>query len=153
MREKGSEMGNASRQYATFYLGELFFGVEVCQVQEVLRHQEMTCVPLAPDVVEGLINLRGQIVTAVDMRQKFGLNRRPAGKAPMNMVVRTDDGAASLLVDEIGDVIEAPEDSFELPPDNIPPGRRELIDGVYKLQHGLLMVLNTERALAVARTD
>ncbi len=153
MPEKGTEMGKASRQYATFFLDDLFFGVEVCRVQEVLRHQEMTRIPLAPDVVEGLINLRGQIVTAVDMRQKFGLTRRPAGRSPMNMVVRTDDGAASLLVDEIGDVIEAPEDSFELPPDNVPGARRELIDGVYKLPHGLLMVLNTERVLAVARAD
>lgn len=156
MGEKGESAKTAapaSRQYATFFVDELYFGIEVCQVQEVLRYQEMTRVPLAPEVVEGLINLRGQIVTAVDMRRKFGLAPRQAGRSPMNMVVRSEDGAVSLLVDEIGDVLEVAQSSFEPPPDNLPERQRELIHGVHKLSGRLLMVLNTDRALAMPRPN
>ena len=87
-------------------MADLFFGVDVLRVQEVLRFQPMTRVPQAPDVIEGLINLRGQIVTAIDMRRRLKLAARRGDQAPMNMVVRTEDGAVSLLVDEIGDVLD-----------------------------------------------
>jgi purine-binding chemotaxis protein CheW len=138
-----------SRQYATFFVGGLFFGVEVPEVQEVLRYQEMTRVPRAPEVIEGLINLRGQIVTAVDMRKRLGLPPRPNGEPPMNLVVRSDDGAVSLLVDEIGDVIEVGREDFEGTPDNMGAGQRELIEGVYKLEGRLLLVLATERTIQI----
>jgi len=139
-----------SRQYATFSVGSLFFGIEVLQVQEVLRYLEMTRVPFAPGVIEGLINLRGQIVTAVDMRSRLGLAKRPEGETPMNMVVRADDGAVSLLVDEIGDVLEVHADSYEPVPDNLPREQRELTRGIYKLEGRLLLVLDTERVLQTA---
>ena len=137
----------SSRQYATFYVGDMYFGVEVLKVQEVLRYQEMTRVPLAPPVIEGLINLRGQIVTAVDMRRTLRLKPRAAGRTPMNMVVRSEDGAVSLLVDEIGDVVEPPGDSYESAPETMRPEQKEVIDGVYKLDGKLLLVLNTDRVL------
>jgi purine-binding chemotaxis protein CheW len=135
--------------YSTFFVGGLFFGIEVLEVQEVLRYQEMTLVPLAPHVIEGLINLRGQIVTAIDMRRRLRLEPRAPGKTPMNMVVRSEDGAVSLLVDEIGDVIEAPRESFEAPPETMRPEEREIIDGVCKLQGRLMLVLNTRQALRI----
>jgi len=137
----------AARQYATFYVEDLFFGIEVLKVQEVLRYQEMTRVPSAPEVIQGLINLRGQIVTAVDMRRRLGVKKRGNEETPMNMVVRSDDGAVSLLVDEIGDVLEVSADSYEPVPENVPQGQRELIRGVYKLEGRLLLVLDTERVL------
>jgi purine-binding chemotaxis protein CheW len=136
-----------NRQYSTFYVDDLFFGIEVHQVQEVLRYLEMTPVPLAPNVIEGLINLRGQIVTAVDMRRRLGLRQRAEGETPMNIVVRSEDGAVSLLVDEIGDVLDVPAESYEHAPDNMPPERREMIEGVYKLDGRLLLALDTERVL------
>ena len=95
------------------------FGVDAQTVQEVIRYQEMTRVPKAPPSVSGLINLRGQIVTAIDLRTRLGLKPRAAGKLPMNVVVRSDDGAVSLLVDQIGDVIEVDADNFETPPDTL----------------------------------
>ena len=98
-------------------------------------------------MIEGLINLRGQIVTAVDMRQRLGFPSRRPDETPMNMVVRSDDGAVSLLVDEIGDVLEVRRDDFESAPDSMPAGQREMIEGVYKLEGRLLLVLNTERVL------
>src|SRR3954454_4627156 len=101
-------------QYCTFYLDGSYFGLDVLHVQEVIRHQEMTRVPLAPPVVRGLINLRGQIVTALDLRRRLELPDRPADQPPpVNVVVRTDDGAVSLLVDDIGDVLVVDEALFE----------------------------------------
>ncbi|HEY4360525.1 MAG TPA: chemotaxis protein CheW [Bryobacteraceae bacterium] len=139
-----------SAQFATFFVADLFFGVEVLRVQEVLRFQQMTRVPRAPDVIEGLINLRGQIVTAVDMRRRLGLPAREGDQTPMNMVVRTDEGAVSLLVDEIGDVLDVEETVYERPPDNLDPAARELIRGVYKLKDRLLLVLDAERTVDLA---
>ena len=117
------------------------------RVQEVLRFQQMTRVPQAPDVIEGLINLRGQIVTAIDMRRRLGLPTRAGGETPMNIVVRTEDGAISLLVDEIGDVLDVNSATHERPPENLDPSARELIRGVYKLKERLLLVLDAERTV------
>jgi len=133
------------RQLCTFFLGGLCFGVDVTKIQEVIRYQEMTRVPLASDVVRGLINLRGQIVTAIDMRKRLDL---PIGQnEPMNVVVRSDDGAVSLLVDDIGDVVEVEEAAFERPPETMPSRARALVRGVYKLNDRLLLVLDTEKAV------
>jgi purine-binding chemotaxis protein CheW len=123
--------------------------VEVEKVQEVIRYQKMTRVPLAPAVVRGLINLRGQIVTAIDLRRRLKLRERTAADLPMNVVVRHEDGAVSLLVDEIGDVLEVDEEAFERPPETLDRKARELICGVYKLENGLLHVLDTDKAVSV----
>jgi purine-binding chemotaxis protein CheW len=153
---KGKEQTDLSaedtRQYSTFFVGDLFFGVEVLRVQEVLRYQEMTRVPLAPDVVEGLINLRGQIVAAIDMRRRLELTPRAAGRTPLNMVVRSEDGVVSLLVDEIGDVLEVKSDSFEMPPDNVSGVARDLVQGVHKLKDRLLLILDTEKTIDLSVT-
>lgn len=136
-----------ARQYCTFFLDSYYFGIDVLQVQEVIRYQEMTRVPLAPAVVRGLINLRGQIVTAIDLRRRLDLPDRPEGLLPVNVVLRTDDGAVSLLVDEIGDVQHVPEDSFERPPETLRGAARELIRGAYKLADRLLLALDLDRLL------
>lgn len=149
-----SETARINREYATFFVDGLFFGIDVLKVQEVLRYQEMTQVPLAPGVIEGLINLRGQIVTAVDMRRRLQLQPRAEGQTPMNTVVRTQEGAAvSLLVDEIGDVVEADAETFESVPDNVVPAARELIQGVYKLKDRLLLILDTEKTIDIAAKE
>jgi purine-binding chemotaxis protein CheW len=142
-------MSMASQQFCTFFVADLYFGVEVLRVQEVIRSLEMTRVPLAPPAVQGLINLRGQIVTALDMRTRLGLERRPPERPPMNVVVRTDDGAISLLVDEIGDVIETSDETFERPPETMPVAAKGLIHGVYKLPKRLLLVLDSQKATSL----
>jgi purine-binding chemotaxis protein CheW len=149
------ELAQASGQFSTFYVADMFFGVDVLHVQEVLRSQQMTPVPQAPDVIEGLINLRGQIVTAIDMRRRLRLPQRSGEHAPMNIVVRTVDGAVSLLVDEIGDVLDMDSATYERPPDNLDPAAKNLIRGVYKLKDQLLLVLDEERTvdLAIGRAD
>jgi len=137
-------------QYCTFYLDGHYFGLDVRRVQEVIRYQQMTQVPLAHPAVRGLINLRGQIVTAIDLRRRLDFAERPAEQQPLNVVVQTDDGAVSLLVDEIGDVLEVSEDSFERPPETLRGTARELILGAYKLPEGLLLILDTERTVSLS---
>ncbi|MBX7078327.1 MAG: chemotaxis protein CheW [Nannocystaceae bacterium] len=139
-------MAPQTRQLCTFSLGELLFGVAVTHVQEVIRYQEMTSVPLAPALIRGLINLRGQIVTALDMRARLGLPARE-GELPMNVVLRTTDGVVSLLVDEIGDVVQADESAFERVPETTDGILREIVSGVYKLDRRLLLLLDVERVM------
>lgn len=136
-----------ARQFCTFFLGNDFFGVDVQQVQEVLRYQHQTRVPLAPKAIKGLINLRGQIVTAMDLRCRLDLGDRADNALPMNVVVRTEDGAVSLLVDAIGDVVEVNDEDFEPPPETVQGVARELILGTYKLPDRLLLILDTDKAV------
>lgn len=136
-------------QFCTFYLDKLLFGVELKGVQEVIRSLDMTRVPLAPQVVSGLINLRGQIVTAVDLRRRLELEAAPPGTPVMNVVVRSVDGAVSLRVDEIGDVVEVEESTFEPAPETLRPSVRNIILGIHKLKGQLLHVLDTEKACQI----
>lgn len=145
-----TQTDNGSAQYATFFLDGLYFGIAVLSVQEVIRHQEMTPIPLAPAVVRGLINLRGQIVTAFDLRTRLGLAPRPDGELPMNVVVRTGDGAVSLLVDEIDDVVEVSAEQFEQAPETVRSKVDGLVTGVYKLPARLLLILDVERTVDIS---
>jgi purine-binding chemotaxis protein CheW len=135
-----------SSQFCTFYLDKLLFGVELKGVQEVIRSLDITSVPLAPRVVSGLIKLRGQIVTAVNLRQRLELELAAPGMAVMNVVVRSVDGAVSLQVDEIGDVVEVEESSFEPAPETLRASVRSFILGIHKLNGRLLHVLDIEKA-------
>jgi purine-binding chemotaxis protein CheW len=138
----------ASRQFCTFYLGERYYGLDVLRVQEIVRSQPLTRVPLAHPMVRGLINLRGQIVTALDLRLRLGLPPLEAGE-PMNVVVQTSEGAVSLLVDEVGDVLEVADEQFEPPPDTLRQSSRDMIQGAYKLAGQLLVILDADRVIAV----
>lgn len=138
-----------TKQLCTFQLANQSFAVDALTVQELIRLQPMTRVPKSPDSVRGLINLRGQIVTAIDLRSRLGLGQLEAGRQPMNVVVRSDDGAVSLLVDQIGDVIEVDDSCFESPPDTLHGTAREFIRGAYKLADRLLLLLDCELAVHV----
>jgi len=136
-------------QYCTFRVADLFFGVPVEEVQEVLRHQPMTPVPRAAPAVTGLINLRGQIVTAVDLRVRLGLPPREPGSLPMNVIVRNRGEVVSLLVDDIGDVIDTAGVESEPAPSNMPPEVRDVVAGVRPLDEVILLVLEADRAVDV----
>src|SRR5437899_11548150 len=139
-------------QYCTFYLDGHYFGLDVLKVQEIIRYQEMTRVPLASPVVRGLINLRGQIVPALDLRRRLELPERAAEEQPLNVVVATDDGPVSFLVDQIGDVLEVGEEQFEAAPNTLRGPLRQLIGGAYKLPERLLLVLEPETLIGPAAT-
>lgn len=133
--------------YCTFTVDRYFFGVTVDQVQEVIRHQRMTRVPLASPEISGLINLRGQIVTAIDLRRRLGLPPAPADWRTMSVLIKTPDGAISLQVDQIEDVLEVAEETIERPPETLQGHVRQLITGASKLKHRLLLLLDTAKTI------
>lgn len=138
-------------QLATFYLDDYLFAVPVTQVQEVLKQQPHTPTPGAPASVAGLINLRGQVVTALDLRRRLGMPPlQPVDgevRQSINVVVRTRSEVWSLIVDRIGDVINVTEEQFEPPPDTLHGPLRDLIVGAYKLEGPLLLQLDVDRAM------
>ena len=138
-----------SKQFATFFLDSIMFGIDVQKVQEIIRYQEMTPVPLAPEAVRGLINLRGQIITAIDLRQRLGLPAREQTVRPMNVVVHSSDGVVSLLVDRIGDVLELQSSDYENTPVTLDGTTLEMVSGVYKLKENLMLVLDADHAVQV----
>lgn len=129
------------------FVGDLCFGVEVAQIQEVTHGGTLTRLPLASSRVSGLLNLRGQIVAVTDLRRCLDLDERPEGAAPVHLILQTEDGCISLLVDRVGDVIDVDEGDFELPPATMRGRVRELIRGAYKLEEGLLLALDTSQIL------
>jgi purine-binding chemotaxis protein CheW len=135
------------KKISTFYLDRFWFGVEAEHVQEVVRHQVITPVPLAPTAIRGLINVRGQLLTALDLRQRLGLPERPANKLPVNLVIRRGDETVSLLVDAIGDVVEVGDLMFERPPSTLTGAARDVIRGSYKLCDELLLLLDSEKVM------
>ena len=136
-----------SGQLATFRLDGDLYGVEVEHVQEVLKSQGLTRVPLAPPAVAGLINLRGQVVTAIELRERLGRPPRPEGTDAVVIVVRLHGEAVSLLVDSIADVVDVAAGDFETPPDTLDGAARDLIRGAFKLDGHLLLALDVNRAV------
>ena len=134
------------KQICTFWLGNRLFGIDVLKIQEVIRFQDVTEVPLAPAAVRGLLNLRGAIVSALDLRARIGMEPQEGDVTPCNIVCQIGDGLASLLVDRIGDVVEIDQSQLEPPPETVRGPARDLIEAVCKLPSNLLMVLNVERA-------
>lgn len=137
----------ATRQLVTFRIEDAWLCTDVDRVQEVLRTPEMTRVPLASEAIQGLINLRGQIVTSVDVRQCLGMAQRPDDVDPMSVMMHTADGAVSYLVDQIGDVLRVEESLFEEPPETLDPAVRHFINGAFKLEDRLLLEIDGERIL------
>jgi purine-binding chemotaxis protein CheW len=137
-----------SGQLATFRLDGDLYGVEVEHVQEVLRSQGLTRVPLAPPAVAGLINLRGQVVTAIELRERLGRPPRAEGTDAVVIVVRLRGEAVSLLVDSIDDVVDVEATDFEAPPDTLEGQARDLIRGAYKLDGQLLLALDVHKAVS-----
>jgi purine-binding chemotaxis protein CheW len=132
----------ASRQICTFIVDKLHLGVDVIHVQEVLRSQEMTEVPLAPAAVRGLINLRGQIVTALDMRQRLKINSPAPEEPPMNVIVQSSGTTVSLLVDSIGDVEDVVDEWLEPAPETLDLETKGIVTAVCKLNRSLLLVVD-----------
>lgn len=134
-----------SVQYCTFELGPLLLGVEARSVQEVLRLQPITPVPLAPSFVRGLMNLRGQIVLVVDLCKRMGEPQSPDAVRPINVLTRTPSGLVSLLADRIGDVLDVEPDQFDPVPDTLQGPAREVLTGALRLPDRLLLLLDPQR--------
>ena len=137
-----------SKQYATFWLADALYGIEVERVREVLRQQDITHVPLAPTTVAGLINLRGQVVTTIDLRERLDLRHDDGDEQPMLVVVLVAGESIALLVDRIGGVVDVADEQFEPPPDTLIGPARDLVRGAYKLEAQLLLSLDVDTAVA-----
>lgn len=125
------------------------YAISVLDVQEVIKPHSLTKVPLSPDYVKGLINLRGQIVTSISLRKLFQMDDREAGEEHMNIIVRNSESLYALMVDEILDVIDVDEEKFENIPETINEEIKKYIKGVYKLEENLLILLDLEKVLSV----
>lgn len=134
-------------QFCTFFLGDELYGLDVLKVQEIVQPHVMTPVPLAHRAIRGMINLRGQIVMAVDLRRQLGMPECRDFRDQFNVVVDSDDGAISLLVDEIGEVVSVKQEQFERSPETLAGPARELVTGVYKLQDKLLLALDLKKVV------
>ena len=132
--------------YATFWVGDMYFGVNATTVQEVLRSQSLTRVLGSSPDVKGLLNLRGQVVVALDLRERLGIAPRETDAELLNVVAVTPHGAVSFLVDEIGDVLDADDEELEAPPETLGEPTRSLVTGVHKLDGQLLLILDVTRA-------
>jgi purine-binding chemotaxis protein CheW len=131
-------------QVVTFASGDYQFGIDVLSVQEVLKHQEMTPVPLAPLEICGLINLRGNIVTAIGIRERLGLQAADSRDDQMNLIVSLRDGTASLIVDNVGDVLTLDRARYRAKPTTLKAPLSAVVTGVYELDDGLLLLLDAQ---------
>lgn len=137
------------RRFCTFYLGGRQFGFEVDRVQEVINFQPITRVPHAPPVIAGLISLRGLILLTLDLRIRLAIASEHPDRRPKILILRGDEGALGLLVDEIGPVLDVAEECFERIPETVGAEARDMILGAYKLEGGLLLALDPERSTDV----
>ncbi|MCP3989467.1 MAG: purine-binding chemotaxis protein CheW [Actinomycetia bacterium] len=131
-------------QLCTFRLGPLYLGIDVLDVREVLHHADVTSVPHADNAVEGLINLRGQIATTIDLRRRLNIEKRDPETKPIHVVILSDGEPVTLLVDAIGDVIDVDPQTYEEPPSTMTGVAKDLILGAYKLDDELLLVLDVQ---------
>lgn len=140
-------LNEKTAQLSTFEVAGQLLGINVLDVQDVLNPMEIANVPLSGNEVAGLLNLRGRIVTAIDMRQKLGLDAFEDRAKCMSIVVEKDQELYSLIVDKVGDVINIPASKFEANPPNLKPVWAELSSGVYRLEGKIMLVIDIDNLL------
>jgi purine-binding chemotaxis protein CheW len=138
-----------TRQFCTFYLDRLLFGVESQKIQEVVTYRSLRPVPLAPAAVSGLMNLRGQVVVALELRRQLEMPDRASDQSPVCLVVSAANGTVCLLADEVGSVVDVEDRTFEASPETLSRRLRSVIRGVHKLEHELMHVLDTDQACEI----
>jgi len=151
---KSSESGDATTTsaaglFVTMTIADQLFGVPVLSVQDVLGPQKITRIPLAPPEVAGALNLRGRIVTAIDVRTRLGLDPRSAENKGMSIVVEHGGEHYSLMVDSVGEVLSLPPEAFERNLSTLDARWREVSAGIYRLDGQLLVVLEVDRVLNI----
>jgi purine-binding chemotaxis protein CheW len=137
----------SSNQFSTFWVDERLYGVNIQMVQEITKSMNVTDVPLAPNYIKGLINLRGQIATAVGLKELFELPTTVTENGKINVVCKSDSYLISLVVDEVGDVLELEDQQFEMTPETVSPNVSRFMTGVYKLPNNLLSVIDIKKII------
>jgi len=137
----------SNTELATFYVGKALCGIDILSIQEINKHFEVTTVPQSPDFVVGVLNLRGRIVTILDLGKKLGLSQIHSNKSNRNIIVRSQDELIGLMVDSISDVVTADKDRVEPGPSNISGVKGKFFKGVMKTQNALIGILDIEEVL------
>ncbi len=141
------KLQNRTIELATFYVGDALCGMDILKIQEINKHMEMTIVPQAPDYVMGILNLRGQIVTIIDLGKKLGLESTELTSRRRNIIVNSRGESVGLMAARISDVVEAHVDTIEHPPANIGGLQGKYFTGVYKTENSLVGILDVEEVL------
>jgi len=134
-------------EIATFYVGEALCGIDILSIQEINKQTEVTVVPQSPEYVKGVLNLRGRIVTVIDLGEKIGLSPISMSKDNRNVIVDSHDEHIGLLVEKISDVMTAEETKIEAPPANIGGIQGKYFSGVFKTETSLVGILDIGKAL------
>ncbi|QEX18303.1 chemotaxis protein CheW [Hypericibacter terrae] len=149
----GKSTGEGQHDFVSFTVAGQLFGIPVLKVQDVLGPQRITRIPLAPKEVAGSLNLRGRIVTAIDLRLRLGLDRREKGQNSMSIVVEQNGELYSLIVDSVGEVLSLEGAAYERNPPTLDPRWRDFSDGIYRLNGSLLVVLDVSQLLQFAKAE
>src|SRR5438445_5902246 len=147
---KTETIEGAVAEYVTAMIGGQLFGLPISRVQDVFMPERLTRVPLSSQEIAGVLNLRGRIVTVVDMRARLGLPRNEDGKPPMAVGVDLRGESYGLLIDSIGEVLKLADDSREVNPVNLDPRLTKMAAGVHRLDGQLMVVLDVDRILEIA---
>lgn len=150
--DQSADGGKASQDFVTFTIAEQLFGIPVLKVQDILAARRIAPIPLAPPEISGSLNLRGRIVTVIDVRRRLGLPAADRETEPMSVVVEHGQDLYSLTVDSVGEVLALSPDTFEPNPPTLDPRVREFSAGIFRLQNKLLVSLNVERLLDYGAT-
>ena len=136
-------------QLVTFYLGDLLLGLQIDQVQEINRRLDLTCVPHSPESVRGVINLRGEVVTVIDLKSVLGMELTEVSQQTRNLIVNVEGELVGLCVDQISDIITIPRESVSDPPSNISEVDGKFFEGVYTMEREIVAILNIVEALSI----
>lgn len=144
---------SSTQEFVTMRLGTQLFGISVMAVQDVMRRQQIAHIPLAPEVVAGSLNVRGRIVTALNMRKRLAMPPFPEPDTIMKVVVDFQHELFALMVDAVGDVLALPMNKFEKVPANMDASWRSVAAGIFKLDHELLVILDVASVIGITDTN
>jgi purine-binding chemotaxis protein CheW len=144
-------VNTATAEYVTVTLGGQLFGLPISRVQDVFMPERLTRVPLAPPEVAGVLNLRGRIVTAIDMRGRLGLPERDGKRPPMAIGIECKGESYGLVIDTVGEVVKLDEGAREPNPVNLDAALARISAGVHRLERQLLVILDVDRVLDIGR--
>ena len=150
MNNKIEAVEGTVSEYVTALIGGQLFGLPISRVQDVFMPERVTRVPLASGEIAGVLNLRGRIVTVINMRARLGMPKNEDGKAPMAVGVDLRGESYGLLIDQIGEVLRLPDEGRQENPVNLDPRMAKLAGGVYRLDGQLMVVLDVDRVLEIA---
>ncbi len=142
-----------TEDFVTFTIAGQYFGISVLKVRDILSSYQITPMPLAPPEITGSLNLRGRVVTAIDLRLRIGLPPRPAGTDSMSVVAENDGELYSLMVDSVGEVLALSTADYERNPPTLDPKFRVFSDGIFRLDEQLLVVLEVNRLLSYGQLE